>query len=283
MTAPQTALDAPRLQSELVAPHGPYSSVEVVSSTGSTNADLREAASDGGADRTARIAGEQTAGEGRRSRQWSSPAGSGVYVSVLLRPVEVSLRGSGSISIVAGLAVLDMAHELGVDAHLKWPNDVLLGAADTVDEGKCAGILSELIPQPDAVQSAIVVGIGVNVLPMGEVGPGPRALPATSLAEHGARTTERTEVALGLLRSFAERERRWREASGDIDAAGLRDVYREHCSTLGASVEVSLPDGSTLTGTAADIDTTGELLVDLDDGTRQTVLAGDVAHLRKRS
>ncbi|MDV6012947.1 biotin--[acetyl-CoA-carboxylase] ligase [Haloechinothrix sp. LS1_15] len=279
MTAPDTALDAQRLRSELARPNGPYAAVEVVERTGSTNADLRDAAASGGSDLTVRIAGEQTAGVGRHSRQWSSPAGTGVYLSVLLRPTGVPVRNTGSVALVAGLAVLDAARELGVDAYLKWPNDVLAGRLGEQGYGKCAGILSEMVPEPDAVHPAIVLGIGVNVHPVPGVEPGPGSLPATSLAEHGA-TTDRTEVALKLLRSLAERERRWRVSSGDLDDAGMHSEYRMRCRTLGEPVEVALPGGEVLSGRAGDVDPIGQLLVDSSDGTRHTIVAGDVVHVR---
>ncbi|SNR38511.1 BirA family transcriptional regulator, biotin operon repressor / biotin-[acetyl-CoA-carboxylase] ligase [Haloechinothrix alba] len=281
MTAPDTALDGERLRTHLAAPNGPYAAVEVVDSTGSTNADLRDAAARGAADLTVRIAGEQTAGAGRHSRTWTSPAGCGVYLSVLLRPAGVPVRNLSSIALVAGLAVLDVAREAGVSAHLKWPNDVLVGDAEA--EAKCAGILSEMVPEADPAHPATVLGIGVNVHPVPDVTPGPGALPATSLDEHGARVTDRTEVAITLLRALADRERRWRVSSGDIDDAGMHSEYRMHCRTLGEPVEVTLPDGAVLTGRAGDVDPIGQLLVDSADGTRHTVVAGDVVHVRRRT
>ena len=80
-----TALDAEALRARLVAPNGPYAALGVVESTRSTNADLAQAAAQGAPDRTVLIALEQTAGQGRRGRTWSSPPG-GLYVSVLFRP-----------------------------------------------------------------------------------------------------------------------------------------------------------------------------------------------------
>src|SRR4051812_16021518 len=121
-----TEIDATRLHALL---GDSYASTEVVASTGSTNADLRKAAESGAPDRLVLIADEQTAGVGRRAREWSSPKGSGIYLSVLLRPSEVPFAGLGSLSVVAGLAVRAVASQLGVDAVLKWPNDVLAGPA----------------------------------------------------------------------------------------------------------------------------------------------------------
>jgi len=267
-------INAGLLRSELLAPQGPYTAVDVVASTGSTNADLREAAVGGAADRTVLIAEEQTAGVGRRARRWVSPRGSGVYLSVLLRPAGVPFSGLGSLAVVAGLAVTDLARELGVEAALKWPNDVLAGP----DRGKCAGILSEAVAGDEL---AVVLGIGLNVRPLGPgVEAGAGGLPPTSLAEQGARTTDRTAVTALLLAALADREDRWRAAGGDLERAGLLDDYRERCETTGQEVRVILPGDNTIVGTAEDVDATGGLAVRDKDGRRHTVFAGDVVHLR---
>jgi BirA family biotin operon repressor/biotin-[acetyl-CoA-carboxylase] ligase len=261
-------IDAARLSAAL---KDRYTLVDVVERTGSTNADLRKAVEEGAADRTVLLAEEQTAGVGRRARPWSSPKGAGLYLSVALRPSGVSFSALGSLSVVAGLAVRAAAAGVGVDAVLKWPNDVL------VDGAKCAGILAEAVAGDEP---SIVLGIGLNVLPLGDVPPGPGGLPATSLAEHGATNTDRTDVAVALLTEFDELERRWRLAGGDLTEAGLLGDYRAHCATLGQDVEVRLPDGTSLTGRAADIDAAGQLQVDVADGRRHTVFAGDVVHVR---
>ncbi|WP_020662560.1 biotin--[acetyl-CoA-carboxylase] ligase [Amycolatopsis benzoatilytica] len=250
-----------------------YARIEVVETTGSTNADLREALLAGAADRTVLLAEQQTAGVGRRARSWVSPKG-GLYLSIALRPAGVAFAALGSLSVVAGLAVYELATDLGVDAALKWPNDVLAGPR----RAKCAGILAEAVGNGE---SAVVLGIGLNVAPLGDDIPaGPGGLPATSLAEQGAATTDRTDVALGLLTRFDDLERRWRAAGGDLTEAGLLSDYRAKCATLGQDVQVQLPDGSTLTGRAADLDRTGQLQVDVPDGRRLTVYAGDVVHVR---
>jgi BirA family biotin operon repressor/biotin-[acetyl-CoA-carboxylase] ligase len=260
-------IDAARLTAAL---KDRYAKIDVVERTGSTNADLRKAVDDGAADRTVLLAEEQTAGVGRRARQWSSPKGAGLYLSVALRP-GVPFTALGSLSVVAGLAVRAAAAGVGVDAVLKWPNDVLSGGA------KCAGILAEAVA---GNPPSLVLGVGLNVLPLGDVQPGPGGLPATSLAELGATNTDRTDVAIALLTELDDLEKRWRRAGGDLTEAGLLGDYRAHCATLGQDVEVQLPDGTSLVGRAADIDAAGQLQVDLTGGRRHTVFAGDVVHVR---
>lgn len=269
----ENKLDVLVLREQLVAPNGPYAALDVVDTTGSTNADLLAAAAEGAADRTVLVAGQQTAGRGRRSRTWASPAGTGVYLSVLVRPATVPAARLGTLGMVAGLALIHAARETaGIDASLKWPNDLLVGA----DRTKAAGVLSEV-----AHEQAAVVGVGINVtaLPAGAE-PGPGGLPAGSFAEAGAKVTDRTEIAASFLRAFAEMEAAWRLSDGDVERSGVITGYREACGTIGQRVRVELPDGTSVVGMAVDVDVDGQLLVKLDDGTPKSVSAADVVHLR---
>jgi BirA family biotin operon repressor/biotin-[acetyl-CoA-carboxylase] ligase len=257
-------LDEDRLRAALT---GTYSPVDVVASTGSTNADLRAVAQAGGADRTVLFAEEQTAGQGRRARHWVSPPHTGLYVSVLLRP-DVPPQRIPWITLLAGVALVRTARGIGVDAALKWPNDLL------VNGSKCAGVLAE-------ADGGVVLGMGLNVAALpGDVPPGAGGLPATSLEQQGATTTDRTEIAVDLLKNLAELDDAWRQEHGDPIASGLHAEYRRHCSTLGQRVRVELPGDRELIGTAVEIDTEGQLVVRADDGTRHSVHAGDVVHLR---
>jgi len=266
-------LDVLALREHLVAPNGPYAALQVVTSTGSTNADLLEAARDGAADRTVLIADTQTAGRGRRDREWVSPPGTGLYLSVLLRPATVPAARLGTLGMVAGLALMHLAGEAGITASLKWPNDLLIGDA------KCAGVLSEAAP--DGPAQAVVVGIGINVKPLGsDVPAGPGGLPATSLAEHGATNTHRGRLAAIWLRAFVELEHAWRLADGDVQRSGVLTGYREACGTVGRQVRAELPDGSGFSGEAVEIDTGGQLLIKDGNGKVNSVSAGDVVHLK---
>lgn len=266
-------LDVLVLREQLVAPNGPYAALDVVDRTGSTNADLLAAAADGAADRTVLVAGEQTAGRGRRDRTWVSPPGSGVYLSVLVRPSAVPPERLGSLSLVAGLALMHMATETaGIEAVLKWPNDLLVGA----QRAKAAGILSEAVQ--DGAGPGAVVGVGINVTaPPEGAEPGPGGLPPGSFA--GARVTDRTTLTASFLRAFQELEAVWRLNDGDLERSGVITGYREACATIGQRVRAELPDGA-VTGVAVDVDGDGRLLVKLDDGTPKAISAGDIVHLR---
>ena len=270
-----TPVDAAALRARLVAPHGPYAALDVVASTGSTNADLVAAAERGAADRTVLIAEEQTAGQGRQQRSWVSPAGSGLYLSVLLRPTGVPRPRISWLTLLTGIAVARTAAWAGAEQPaLKWPNDLLLGAT----AGKGAGILAEL---SGGGEPGVVIGVGLNVLPLPAGVPlGAGGLPGTSLRETGAHVLDRTELAGRLLTELAELDRTWREAGGDPEATGLAVEYRTWSATLGRRVRVELPGPTELVGVAEELDADGTLRVRTDAGTVATVSAGDVVHLR---
>lgn len=266
------------VRSRLVQPNGVYAAVDVVDSTGSTNADLVAAARAGAVDRTLLIARTQTAGHGRRSRHWASPAG-GLYASVLLRPHSVPPSRLGWLTLLAGIALVELAESVGVPATVKWPNDLLTSG----DAGKLAGVLAEAIPAEDG--TAVVLGIGLNVLPLPDAANVPNGvggLPPASLAECGARVTALDTLAMELFERFAELDSAWRAAAGDVEAAGLRDRYLRRCATIGRRVRVDVTDAE-VTGIAEDVDSDGQLTLALDSadgGGVRTLSAGDVVHLR---
>jgi BirA family biotin operon repressor/biotin-[acetyl-CoA-carboxylase] ligase len=265
MNRTDQALDAAVLREAVV---GPWAQLDVVEQTGSTNADLLVAAAAGAPDRSVLTAEYQAAGRGRMARSWVAPPGTGIAVSVLLRPVGVPQSRFGWLPLLAGLAVLDTVRELGAEpAWLKWPNDCLIGPG----QRKVAGILAEV---SDESRPALVLGIGLNVTAAPPDTPG-----ATCLAAEGVQAG-RGEVLTTLLLKLAEREARWRDARGDPEAIRLRADYRAGCASLGAEVRVELPGGGSLVGIAEDVDPDGRLLLLDAAGHRRAVAAGDVVHVR---
>ncbi|MGH3776124.1 MAG: biotin--[acetyl-CoA-carboxylase] ligase [Pseudonocardiaceae bacterium] len=257
------------LRRALVTPAGPYAALNVVATVPSTNIALADAARQGAPDRTVLVAEQQTAGRGRAARSWVAPARSGLVLSVLLRPTEVPPARWGWIPLLVGVALCQTVSALGeLPAVLKWPNDLLLGAA----RRKAAGILVEVVPG-----SAVVVGIGLNVTLRPDELPVPDA---TSLAIEQAACTDRDPLLRSLLRALDNEVRVWCEHQGDPFASGLREAYRQRCMTLGEQVRVELPGQPVLTGTAVDLDTEGRLVV-LSGGQRRALSAGDVTHVRR--
>jgi len=257
----------------LPAASGMWTRLDVVASTGSTNADLlaRAAAEPAGPEGQVLVAEEQTAGRGRLGRSWTTVPGEALTFSVLLRPVTVPADRRGWLPLLTGVAVVSAVRSVsGVGAALKWPNDVLVG------ERKLAGILAEQSPD----ESAVVIGIGLNVATPAESLPvSPSGLPATSLLAEGA-AVPRDELLAAVLGEF---ERRYAAFRADPDPAGtgLLAEYRAVCVTLGQAVRAELPLGRVLTGTATDVDAGGRLLIAERPGdTPAPMSAGDVVHVR---
>jgi BirA family biotin operon repressor/biotin-[acetyl-CoA-carboxylase] ligase len=252
--------------------HGMWRAVEVVPSTGSTNADLLARAADPHSpEGQVLVAEEQTAGRGRLGRSWSSAPGASLTFSVLLRPAAVPAARRGWLTLLAGVAVASAVRSVtGVAAVLKWPNDVLAG------DRKLAGILAE--QSPDG--SAVVIGTGLNVATPVEIPVSATGLIATSLIAQGAGPVSREDLLLGILDQLEHWYAAFR-ADPDPERSGLIDAYRALCETLGRTVRVELPAGGVVTGAARDIDAEGRLLIADGQGNSVTpVSAGDVVHVR---
>src|SRR5689334_14982368 len=286
-------LDAARLNGALAPWPGLWREVRVVEETGSTNADLLAEAQAGAREGLVLVAEEQTAGRGRMGRRWISPPRRALTFSVLVRPA-VPAGLLGWVPLLAGVAVASaLEYTAGVDARLKWPNDVL------VDGAKIAGILAE------RWGNAVVVGTGINVLQQRGELPVPTATsllvaqgappgvahpagagPAAGAAQvRGAESADGADVRERLLADVLDELARWYRAwldqprPGDADGCGLREEYLRRSGTVGAAVTVMLPGGQDLTGTAAGIDAAGRLEIRTPAGLVQ-VSAGDVVHLR---
>lgn len=277
-----TPNDSSRLpldEAALAAPPDPWTAVEVVAETGSTNADLGARARDGSAEGLVLVAEHQTAGRGRLQRSWESPRGASLTFSVLIAPREVPSGRWGWLPLLTGLAVAEAVQdETGVPCRLKWPNDVLApqGAGPDAEEqewGKLAGILVERVEGPGGPFA--VVGVGLNVSTTAEELPVPTA---TSLALAGARDLDRTRLLRAVLARLGSRQQAWRAAGGD-PGTGLRSDYLAASGTQGSVVGVDLPTGDRLEGLADGLDDDGALLVRSAEGLRE-VRAGDVVHLR---
>lgn len=260
-----------------------FGRIKVVETSPSTNAELVAAVRADPAAwpaPSALIAEHQTAGRGRAGRSWETPARAGVTVSVLLRP-QVPTRTLGWLPLLAGLAVVRTVSDGGVTAAVKWPNDVLLPAADPVAGlglyRKVAGILAEVVPGSGEAP-AVVLGIGLNVLQSADELPVPTA---TSLALAGYPRPDRTDVLVRMLGEVHAIVRRWELAGGDAVAAGLQDEYTAVSATLGTRVRAELAGGAgVLEGEAVGLDGSGALLIRTDGGEERAVTAGDVWHLR---
>ena len=260
------SLDRAALTAALTRDSDLWRSVEVVEEVGSTNAELAKAAADDVPEGTVLVAEHQAAGRGRLDRTWISPPRAGVTVSFLLRP-DVPAARRGWLPLLTGVALAESVAEItGVLPSLKWPNDLLAR-----DGRKLAGILAE------STGTAVVVGVGLNVSTTAQELPET----GTSLSRVTGATVDRVPVLVGFLRAVERRYRRWTEHLGDPVSSGLAQDYLSWCSTVGATVTVDLPDGSTLEGVAEAVDWDGRLVVATAAG-RVELATGDVRHVRTR-
>jgi BirA family biotin operon repressor/biotin-[acetyl-CoA-carboxylase] ligase len=240
------------------------SALVVLEECASTNAELRERATDaaGWPHLSVLLTDSQTAGRGRLDRTWNTPPGSALAVSVLLRDLPADAAAWGWIPLAAGVAMTDAVaaqlpeHVVG----LKWPNDVL------VDGRKLCGILAEV------AGGGVIVGTGVNTAMTAQQLPVPTA---TSFAALGVDVDADRLVAdylAGLDAAITGLSR-------SADAAALHAEVTARCLTLGQSVDVSMPDGTTLNGVATRLAADGRLVID-DGSAEHEVLSGDVVHVR---
>jgi BirA family biotin operon repressor/biotin-[acetyl-CoA-carboxylase] ligase len=215
------------------------------------------------------IAEAQTAGRGRRGRTWVSPPRRNVYLSVVLRP-ELPPGRASELTLVASVALCDALRQAGVEAGIKWPNDVLASGK------KIGGILTELAAEPDRV-SWVAIGIGVNVNAREEDFPAELRGEATSVLIERGQAAPRALFAAALLASLE----RWIDRHAAEGFEVIREAWRERNVTLGREVVVRT-DGREIAGLAEDLDHGGALLVRTRAGVER-IVAGDVILARART
>jgi BirA family biotin operon repressor/biotin-[acetyl-CoA-carboxylase] ligase len=236
---------------------------------GSTSDVARELAEEGAAHGEVVIAEAQTAGRGRRGRTWVSPPRRNVYLSVVLRP-DLPPARAAELTLVASVALCDALRQAGVEAGIKWPNDVLASGK------KIGGILTELAAEPDRV-SWVAIGIGVNVNAREEDFPPELRGEATSVLLERGQAAPRALFAAALLATLES----WIDRHAAEGFEAIREAWRERNVTLGREVVVRT-DGREITGLAEDLDAGGALLVRTAGGLER-VLAGDVLLARART
>ena len=228
----------------------------------STNRYARRLAAEGAAHGTLVIAEEQTEGRGRRGRSWISPAGEGIFMSLIIRP-DCQTERVPMLSLQTALAVAQAIRRVtGLDAKIKWPNDIVVSGR------KVCGMLLEMDADADGVRS-VVAGIGVNVHQMQF--PEEIIHTASSLDLLSGRRISRMEIVHAFLTAFEEVDIMAKENDGRF-----MDTYRAYSATIGQMVQV-IAINETYTGTALDVTPSGTLIVLDGEGRRREVLAADVS------
>ncbi len=228
----------------------------------STNEEAKRLADDGAAEGLVVWARRQNAGRGRRGRSWHSPEG-GLYCSLLVRP-ECTAGEAAQLSFAAAVAMaeaLDPVLPEPSGLTLKWPNDVLLKGR------KVCGILLEAASRPGEPMPWLVVGVGVNI----SARPAGVETSATSLADEGARETSPALLLAQFVGAFA----RWLERWQTEGFAPVRQAWLARAAVPEEPIRAALAQGS-VEGRFLDLDETGALILEAEDGTRHTVAAGDV-------
>ncbi|WP_221565165.1 biotin--[acetyl-CoA-carboxylase] ligase [Alkalihalobacillus sp. TS-13] len=210
------------------------------------------------------IADEQTSGRGRLGRAWHSPKGSGVWMSVILRP-KIPPQKTPQLTLLAAVSVVQGIEEVtGVDAQIKWPNDIL------IDGKKVVGILTELQAEADRVNS-VIIGIGINVNTPQDAFPDDIAAIATSLKIASGKEVERAY----LVRAILEKMEKLYHLYLDHGFTPIKLLWEGSAASLGKRVRVRTITGE-LYGNAQGITEEGVLLVEDDKGTIHRVYSADI-------
>ena len=229
----------------------------------STNDEAKRQAGEGAPDGTVIRARSQSGGRGRRARQWVSPPGN-LYCSILVRPVQTSAAVAAQYSFIAALAAFDALIEAGAGRGLavKWPNDLLL------NQRKVAGILLESSLTGERTVDWIVAGVGVNLTSHPEID---APLAASDLAAEGCAAPAPDDLLAALVAAFE----RWQRCWAGQGFEPVREAWLARAMGRGKPVRVAL-EGEVIEGRFADLAPGGELIVELGDGSRRAIAAGDI-------
>ena len=256
--------------------------------TDSTNTRAKQAAEEGEKSGTLFITECQTGGRGRRGRSWESPAGSGIWMSLLLRP-EIKPFDASMLTIVAAMGMKDAIEEIigdgvtagagdgdvagdgagdgagkgGIHCKIKWPNDIVLG------DRKICGMLTEMSAETDWI-NYVVIGIGVNVNTT-EFDDSIKDTASSILLQTG-RSVKRSDIVVAFARHFSKY---YDEFLKKCNLSGLADDYNKALINVGRDVKIVERDGS-FVAKAVGIDETGSLIVE-KDGKTQRIVAGEVS------
>ncbi|MFA6851144.1 MAG: biotin--[acetyl-CoA-carboxylase] ligase [Selenomonadaceae bacterium] len=229
----------------------------------STNNEAKKLAAQGAADGTIIVSEEQSTGRGRLSRGWYSPAGKGIWFTIILRPNFLP-QEAPKCTLMAAVALAKAVKKFGLDVGIKWPNDILF-------EGKkLVGILTEMNAEMDRV-NYIIIGMGINVNIARDDFPDEIKDLATSFSIMKGERLPRLEILNELL---YELEKLYETAQTD-GFVPILEEWKKYSVTLGQEVNV-IGINETFAGKAVDIDDDGALLVETTAGIRR-VLAGDVS------
>lgn len=251
----------------MLAPGHPWGELlQYYETLDSTNTLAKALALQGAAHGTVIIAGQQTGGRGRMGRSFHSPAGTGLYLSAILRP-GCEASELMHLTCAAAVAVCDAVEAVtGLQAGIKWINDLVCNSR------KVAGILTELVLAPGtATVDAAIIGIGINCSQSEEDFPEELRSIAGSLSMVAGKDISPAAVAAGVITQLCR-------ISPQIisEKDRIMDRYRSQCITIGKEVSVHRFD-TLRHGRAAGVDSDGGLLVEFPDGKTESVSSGEAS------
>lgn len=232
--------------------------------TDSTNTQAKRLGDEGAAHGTLAVAEKQTGGKGRRGRRWESPAGSSIYMSILLRPDILPSQAPMLTLVMAQSVAKAIQIYAGEEALIKWPNDIV------VNGRKVCGILTEMSTEIQWINH-VVIGAGINVNT--EDFPAEIAETATSLYLESGQYQKRAPLIAEVLRQF---ERYYGLFMDVGNLSGIQEEYNSLLVNFGREVRVLEP-GHEYDGLAAGINEIGQLLIHREDGQVRKVYAGEVS------
>ena len=229
----------------------------------STNQTAKMLAEQGASHGTLVVAERQVSGRGRRGRTWHSPKGSGIWMSILLRP-QIHPMSASMLTLVAAMAVYDAISSRVEGCAIKWPNDIVINGR------KVCGILTEMSSELDNIHY-VVIGIGINV----NTDDFPEDIAAVAASMHviTGEYYKRAEIIADVWKYF---EKYYDQFLQTENLSLMVESYNQRLVNMGRKVYIE-ERGSQYEGTACGIDSEGALLVEKTDGTRTAVISGEVS------
>lgn len=231
--------------------------------TDSTNIQAKRLAEEGSPHGTFVVADCQKSGRGRRGRSWESPAKSGIFMTLLLRP-EIRPDQASMLTLVAAMAVATALRKcVDIPAQIKWPNDIVLGRK------KICGILTEMNTEIEDI-NYVVIGIGINV--SNEAFPEEISHMATSIYQESGKTIRRAELIETIWEQFEHYYAVFCKAG---DLSGICSEYNGYLANCNQQVRILDPQ-KPFEGVARGITDQGELIVETEEGIKN-VFSGEVS------
>ena len=236
----------------------------------STNSRAYQLALNGVGEGEVVIAESQEKGRGRLGRQWFSPSFLNLYLSVILRP-NLSPHQASLITLMAAVATADAIRKFsGLLPLIKWPNDILLR------DRKVAGLLNEIHSETDRIHF-VILGMGINLNMDEKLFSKEIASVATSLKIEMGQTISRKAFLQSLLQELEN----WYMSFMKQGSAVILEAWRDRARIKGRRIKVT-SFGETLVGRGVDVDSEGALILEMADGKRKRVVAGDVAYSKQK-